>query len=297
MTHTEIEAFFAICRHRNISKAAAELFISQSALSSQLKALEADVGCPLLLRAKGKREIALTAQGQAFYDLALQYRDIVQKMSTLGRNVPVTQLRVSAIESVGTYLLPPALERFLAEHPNIRLSVQEMEADAACLSIIGGKTDLAFSTAKVETEQIVATPFLSDPFTVICGADAPYPSQVTLAELPPWDEVYVRWSADYDFWHQSTFGPETLAQVQLDIMGQIERFVAQPGRWAIVPGSVANCLCTNAALRRCTPRFPIPARLLYVLRHRDNAEALHIRRFLDTLHTVLEEAQVEGLLL
>jgi len=297
MTHSEIEAFFAICRHKSISKAAQELYITQSSLSTRLKTLEDAVGCPLLLRAKGRREISLTAQGQAFYDLALQYREVMQKMGAVGKGAPTESLRVSAIDSVGNYLLPPVMERFLKNYPHIHLSLQEMEAEQTCLSIIRGRTDLAFSTAKVETDQIVATPFLSDPFTLICAADAPYADGVTLGALIPWNEVYIRWSADFAFWHQSTFGTEMLPQIQLDIMGQIGLFVSQPGKWTLAPQSVARQLCDASGLRQCAPAFRVPHRDLYILRHRDNAETAPIRSFLDTLRQVLEEKGADGLLL
>ena len=56
MTHVELDAFLAVCRHKNITKAAQELFITQSALSTRLKQLEEEIGCNLLIRQKGKRE-------------------------------------------------------------------------------------------------------------------------------------------------------------------------------------------------------------------------------------------------
>ena len=75
MTHLEIEAFLAICKHKTISKAASELFISQSTLSERLKTLEGKLNHTLLLRRKGIREITLTPEGHTFYKLALQFRE------------------------------------------------------------------------------------------------------------------------------------------------------------------------------------------------------------------------------
>ena len=63
MTHVELDAFLAVCRHKNITKAAQELFITQSALSTRIRLLEEEIGCELLLRHKGKREFSLTAKG------------------------------------------------------------------------------------------------------------------------------------------------------------------------------------------------------------------------------------------
>lgn len=46
MTNAGIEAFLIVCKQHSISKAAAELFISQSSLSIRLRTLEKEVGCP-----------------------------------------------------------------------------------------------------------------------------------------------------------------------------------------------------------------------------------------------------------
>ncbi|MBR4304546.1 MAG: LysR family transcriptional regulator [Clostridia bacterium] len=297
MTHTEIEAFFAICRHKSISGAAADLYITQSSLSTRLKTLEDALGCPLLIRGKGKRDITLTAQGQAFYDLALQYRDILQKMSSVGRSTLSEKLRVSAINSVGNYLLPPVLDRFIEKYPHIPLTVQDMEAENACISIIRGQTDMAFSTAKVQNDQIVATPFLNDPFTLICSADAPYSDNVTIEQLSVWDEVYIKWSADYEFWHQSAFGSHYMPQISLELMGQIELFVSKTGKWALVPRSIAARVCRDGSVRQCTPAFSVPDRSIYILRHRDNTDTPTIKLFMDTAHEVFEEIGQPGLLL
>ena len=297
MTQPEIEAFLSICRNKSISKAAEELYISQSALSLRLKALEETLGTPLLLRGKGKREVILTAAGQSFYELALQYQDITYKMETLSQTTHVEKLRISAINSVGNYLLPPVFDRFLAKYPRVQLTIQDMEAERVSLSIALGKTDIAFTTAKVQTDEIVATRFLTDPMTVICSTDSDYPDTVTLEQLPPQEEIYVMWCADLEYWHQSTFGADPAAYVCLELMGQIPFFVARPGKWAIVPQSVADSLKGTPGIRQCKPAFPIPDRTVYILRNRDNAETVNIHCFLETLREVLAENGTQGLVL
>ena len=297
MTTTEIMVFLAICRHKNISRAAEELYISQASLSAHLKTLEAELGCTLLIRRKGKRSLSLTTQGQAFYQLALQYQNLMQKMSALDKGEALETLQISAISSVGNYILPPVLRYFLEKYPRIRLTMQDIEAEEAFLSIIGGKTDMAFSTAKMETDQIVAIPFLRDPFTILCTADAPFAQTVTLKELSNWDEVYLRWSAEYEFWHQTAFGVESLCQFQLDLPNHLPLFVDRPGKWALVPQSVADKLCSDGKLRQCSPTFRVPDRTLYILRRRDNAESDSIHCFLDALREVLKQPFGDNLLL
>ena len=286
MTATDIEVFLAVCRHKNISKAAEALHITQATLSIRLKALEDELGYPLLLRGKGKRSLSLTSQGQVFYQLALQHQDILQKMRSVDQTLAQQSLQLSTISSVGNYLLPPVLERFMEDYPQFRLSVYSMEAEAAALSILHGKTDMALSTAKMETDQIAATPFLRDPFTVLCAANAPYPDAVTMKDLPLWHEVYVKWSAEYEFWHRSTFDSHP-HQFHLELMGQLELFLSRPNKWALVPRSVANFFRGSSKLRECVPTFSIPDRSVYILRPKDNADTMGIQCFVETLRAVL----------
>ena len=297
MTKQEIEAFLSICRHKNISKAAEELYISQSSLSTRLKMLEDRLGCALLLRSKGKREITLTTQGLAFYDLALQYQSVLEKMSSVGQGDVVDTLRISVINSVGNYLMPAVFRRFTERYPHIQLAIQDMEAEMACSSIILGKTDIAFSTAKVQTDQIVATPFLDDPMTILCAADSVYPDEVTLDMLSVKNEVYVKWCAEHAYWHSVTFAGDVMPQIDLELMGQIGLFLSRPDKWTLAPQSVADRLLEDPGIRQCKPLFPIPNRTIYILRRRDNAESNTIHYFLDTLREVLTERQTVGLLL
>ena len=297
MTRPEIEAFLSICQHKSISKAAEALYIGQSSLSTRLKTLEETLGTPLLLRGTGKREVTLTAQGQAFYELALQYQDVIYKMETLGQSTMVEKLRISAINSVGNYLLPPVFDRFLEKYPRVQLTIQDMEAERVSMSIALGKTDIAFTTAKVETDEIVATRFLADPMTVICSADAPYPDTVSLNDLPLSEEVYVMWCAEQEYWHESIFGADAPSCLRLELMGQIPFFVARPNKWAFVPQTVADSLTPSSGLRQCRPDFAIPDRTVYILRNRDNAETVNIQNFLDTLREVLQEQGTQGVVL
>ena len=115
MTNAGIEAFLIVCKQHSISKAAAELFISQSSLSIRLRTLEKEVGCPLFFRHKGSREMVLTEEGKRFYQLSLQYQDIVRSMLAIGNRK--SSLRLSALNSVSTYLLPPVYEQFMRDHP------------------------------------------------------------------------------------------------------------------------------------------------------------------------------------
>ena len=101
MTHAGIECFLAVCRYKTGSRAAQSLFITQSSLSTRLKALEQELGGQLFHRKQGCREMTLTAAGKEFYELAVQYEALLERMQTVCRQSS-QQLWVSSYNSIGT---------------------------------------------------------------------------------------------------------------------------------------------------------------------------------------------------
>lgn len=283
MTNLEVEAFLTVCRQKTISQAAAELYVSQSSLSTRLRKLERELGYLLFLRRKGGREVELTPEGRKFYTLALQYQEVVRQMFTVAEHPAPGKFRVSSINSIGTYLLPPVYERFLQSYPQVRLEIQDMESEMACRKIVQGATDLAFTTANRRSGQIDAFPVLLEPMALICSADSPYPHTVEPEMLAVKDEVYIEWCAEYSQWHQAVFGADAVPRIRLEIMGQLQRFVKKKNSWAIVPASVAKGLTEAPDIRLHQMAFSVPGRTVYALCARGMGESADIAHFLEFL--------------
>lgn len=289
MTHDELDAFLAICRYKNITKSAEQLCITQSALSTRLKQLEDDIGCTLFLRNKGKRTVSLTAKGWKVYRLALQYQAVLSKIKAVGTSEPDDVLRIVSLTSIANYLLAPVFDRFMEQHPHIRLSLVNNNAVNAIPRLIDGTQDMAFTTAKVNTDQIVSIPLLSDPLTLVCSQDSDFPEIVSQSMLQVKDEVYSFWSSEIAYWHQTVFGTDTVPFIQLELMDQIGKNIAKPGKWGFVPKSMANHLCKTLPVRQCETTFPLPEQIIFVLRFKETAESPNIHLFLDTLQEVLTD--------
>ena len=107
MTSLEIQAFLTVQQTLSISRAAEQLYISQSSLSSRLQTLEQELGAPLFVRGRGRRELSLTAEGERFLPLARQHRALEEQMLTVAHPEPQPHLlRISTLSSIGNCLLP-----------------------------------------------------------------------------------------------------------------------------------------------------------------------------------------------
>ena len=288
MTNTGIEAFLAIARCRSITKAAESLYICQSSLSVRLQNLEKELGTPLLVRRKGQREITLTPIGEEFYKLALQYEDLMGKIDSLCC-VHKKVLRVSALNSLGSYILPKSCERFMAKYPDVELIMQDYEVEQACKSILQGQTDIAFNTEKAVSDKILTFSAFCEPMVFICAKDAKYKNNVSFDGISTKNEVFVDWFNGFEAWHRKAFGVNSSPQIRINNMSQLKIFTEKQDNWAIVPISVAKGLAESGDVRVCEVLFELPKRKINCLVPLNERINMYVSKFLECLSEELAE--------
>ena len=112
-----LQVFMTVCRERSFTKAAAELGVSQPAVSQNISELERVVGMKLFARLRG--EIALTGEGEVFKDYAEKLLASFAGLDSMFAKLPATTVRISASEELYNYMVSPALESFCKIHPEI----------------------------------------------------------------------------------------------------------------------------------------------------------------------------------
>jgi DNA-binding transcriptional LysR family regulator len=143
----------AIARHGSFTKAAEELHVAQSAISQQVRRLEAELGIELLRRTS--RRVEVTSEGQVV--LAYAHRVLAEVdglEAELEELSGVLRGRVSlgAMWPTGTYDLPRVLAAFHARHPNVVIHMIEETADDMLAMLRADELDCAF--ASVEPDAI-----------------------------------------------------------------------------------------------------------------------------------------------
>ena len=125
-----IRAFLAVARIGNFTRAAAELHVSQSALTVQIRQLEDSLGAALFDR--GKRHIALTQAGKEVR--APLEKILVDTEAVIGRTRELTSLRrglvtMAVLPSLAAQMLPRALEKFTRLYPGIEVRIRDIVAE------------------------------------------------------------------------------------------------------------------------------------------------------------------------
>jgi LysR family transcriptional regulator, glycine cleavage system transcriptional activator len=170
-----LRAFEAVARHQSVTRAAAELNVTQSAVSHQVKALEQWLDAKLLMR--DGRRVALTPSGAAYVpSLSAAFDLMVQATSRLERRARRPRLAVSAFSTLATHWLIPRLQKFCAEHPDIEVDLSTHQAgamfDPAAFDVsMRCYTDdeLAEAMNRRDWRGVLARPFLAESLTAVCS--------------------------------------------------------------------------------------------------------------------------------
>src|ERR1700759_625891 len=120
----DLLAFLAVARERSFTRAAAQLGVSQSALSQTVRALEDKLGLRLLTRTT--RSVAPTEAGERLLlTVAPRVEEIEAEIAVLRdlRRRPSGVIRLTSSEHATNAVLLPQLEKFLHKHPQIRIEI------------------------------------------------------------------------------------------------------------------------------------------------------------------------------
>ncbi len=134
-----LKGFDAAARHLSFTRAAEELFLTQSALSRQILALEEQLGVPLFERRP--RQLLLTEAGQVLHVSAKKILDeLGHAVDRIRRDQTTQPLTVSTAIPFAALWLLPRLPRFREQHPDIEVFIS---ADNRILDLDRERIDLA----------------------------------------------------------------------------------------------------------------------------------------------------------
>lgn len=173
-----LRAFEAAGRHLNFSAAAAELHVTQGAISRHVQALEAELGASLFDRT---RPLTLTPIGAAYHTAVRQaFAGLIAATRTARREAQSLRhpVRVTLLASFAALWLMPRLPAFEAAHPGVQLV---LTPDVRLVDPLAGQTDLAIRYGKGGWPGGLAECFL--PETLVPVA-APGYAAPALADLP-----------------------------------------------------------------------------------------------------------------
>jgi DNA-binding transcriptional LysR family regulator len=154
--YNDLLVFLTVARERSFTRAAAQLGVSQSALSHTINGLEARLGLRLLTRTT--RNVAPTEAGERlFNELAPNFGDIDAAVANLSelRDKPSGTLRINTAEHAAITILWPVLRKLLPDYPDINV---EVITDSTLTDIVAQRFDAGIRLGEQVAKNMIAMP-------------------------------------------------------------------------------------------------------------------------------------------
>ncbi len=181
----QVRSFAAVAEHGHISKAAASLFLTQGAVTQQVRHFERAVGLQLLER--DGRGVRLTDAGRALAiacRAALRSVQVLEESAESIKTLQAGSLHLGASPTCASYYLPARLAGFTQLHPGIKLSMTVEPSAEITRQVISGVVDCGLIEGRPDPE-LLALVLDHDELILVAHRDHPLASlrRVTTAEL------------------------------------------------------------------------------------------------------------------
>ena len=250
----QLEAFAAVARVGNVSRAAEALHLTQPALTARLQVLEADLAVQLFVR--GPRGMTLTDAGETLLPYAqralAQVLDARKALHDL-RSGRVGELFIGAAPAVSTYVLPALLKAFRDAHPDVRLGVSTGHTEEVLEMVLRREVDIGVGRP-IQHPDVELIPVFDDELVLVVSRHHPFArrDRIRLQELA--DErliLFDRASSYYELTsslvRQAGVVPESV--IELDNVEAAKKMVIEGLGVALLPRMALGAELRVRALR------------------------------------------------
>ncbi|MGB9804083.1 selenium metabolism-associated LysR family transcriptional regulator [Desulfofundulus sp.] len=178
MNLKQLEAFLWVAKLQSFTRAAKHLYMSQPAVSFQIKSLEESLGVPLFYR--GDKKVELTEAGRLLYPEAKQILRHFEKIKT-GldelKGLKRGHLSLGASTIPGEYLLPLLIGRFHRHYPGVEVTLRIAGSGQVIRWVREREIDLGVTGAPTSEEGLGCLPWYQDRLVLIVGPEHPWVSR------------------------------------------------------------------------------------------------------------------------
>ncbi len=188
-TLKQLQVFLAVANHQNVSRAADELAMSQSAASTALKELELRFNVSLFDRI-GKR-LQLNEQGLALRPKAAALISRAEELeSSLIQQSDIGELKVGATLTIGNYLAINIMANFMHEHPQAKIELNVENTSAIAAKVRNFELDIGLIEGELQEPELQVSYWRDDELAIFCAPEHPFAKQQILTDD---DLLAARW--------------------------------------------------------------------------------------------------------
>jgi aminoethylphosphonate catabolism LysR family transcriptional regulator len=183
VSHAQLKAFHAVAQHGSFTVAAQKLFLTQPAISDQVRKLEERYGVMLFHR--NKRSVKLTDLGERLLGITQRLFAVEMEVQELLQDSQALQTGSLTLAVDAPVHVLPQIARFCERYPGITVKIETGNTDESLHRLFNYQADLALLGRDVSDDRLLSIPLRSDPFVAFVALSHPWASRgsITLADL------------------------------------------------------------------------------------------------------------------
>ncbi|MBU0524557.1 MULTISPECIES: LysR family transcriptional regulator [Pseudomonas] len=183
VSHAQLKAFHAVAVHGSFTKAAERLFLTQPAISDQVRKLEERFG--VLLFHRNKRSVRLTDLGERLLSITQRLFVIEDEAQELLHDSRALQTGSLILAVDAPVHVLPQIARFCERYPGISVKIETGNTDESLFRLFNYQADLALLGRDVSDERLISLPLRNDPMVAFVSHNHPWANResICLADL------------------------------------------------------------------------------------------------------------------
>lgn len=178
MDFHQLRVFIEVVRQKSFSRAAEKIFLTQPTVSAHIKALENEIGTPLLDRSQ--RELRLTGAGQILFQYAQQLLNLEKKaVFAIQQEHQIIKghLEIAASSIPNIYILPQLMKGFLIKYPEVTFAVMHRDTQQVFECIKDFTYDIGFVGEPVPPDGLNQIKLLKDNLVLVAPPGTSLPGE------------------------------------------------------------------------------------------------------------------------
>jgi DNA-binding transcriptional LysR family regulator len=291
-----LKVFCDIVESGSFSYAASQNFVTQSAVSQQVRSLEEKYDCRLIER--GRAGVKPTPAGHILYhaskEIVQRYLELENQLHEIG-SVVAGSIRVGTVYSVGLHELPPYLSEFLRNYPAVNVHLEYLRSNKIYDDLIEGKIDLGVVAYPAKRSQIVVVPFREDELVLVVPPDSTLAREETISVTALNGQRFVGYERDVPTRKASDkilreHGVKPEYVMEFDNIETIKRAVEIGLGAAIVPRKSVEIEAARGSLKPIDFEEGTFTRPLAIIYKRGRELAPAVRKFIEVLTSMQHDA-------
>ncbi|MBL0386004.1 LysR family transcriptional regulator [Tumebacillus sp. ITR2] len=264
----QIRAFLAIAQTKSFTRAAEQLHVAQSTITTRIKLLEETIGKPLFTR--DSRRVELTPAGLTLQPYLQRALDLLREgeLSTYLQGKFDERFTVGALSSIWQFTLYPLLFEFRRRHPEVALRTITGHSDDIARRMFDGLIDLGLVYLPPHHPEIEVQPLYRDSIVLVGPPDFDPGVDVIPPEiLPDLPFLFMNWGSPFSEWYDSEVGTGFLHGFQVDDTQLLVHAIRAGEGIGFLLQHIADDLEAQGIVKKLPfrPRQPIPTRNAYLI--------------------------------